>query len=202
MAEKAIENVLPNVVPQSFSPKPEDFPVQITQELRSQQSKWTQGYTLQKIEYLENQLRAAHYKREIYRLEEGYSDFEAEALLQEDIKVAKTARTIMMDHISEWAGPYGEEHFRTAVLPTVWRQFVNHVKGEPAPEEAEEPAAVEETAEDDALAPEELEPAPKAPVLPSARYDDLASKPKSEVVAPPEVTLGEVMAKLEEKSKD
>jgi hypothetical protein len=187
------------VVPASFSPKPEDFPVQVSAELRSKQSKWAYGYTLGKIEYLENQLRTAHFKREIYRPDDGYADTQAEALLREDIKTAKTAQTVMLDKISEWAGAFSEQHFKETVLPQVWQQYVRNIKGEPAPEIAEEPVA---DATDEALAPEDLEPAPDAPVLPSARHDDLASQPKSEVVPPDEISMGDVMAKLEEKSKD
>ena len=184
------------MVPASFTPTPEQFPVQVTQELRSQQSKWTHGYTQSRIEYLENQLRAAHFRREIYRLDQGYKDFEAEDLLREDIRTAKTARTVMMDKISEWAGPYGEDHFKSVVLPQVWSDFIKYVKGEPAPEKAEEPI------EEEALAPEDLEPAPEVAVLPSARYDDLESKPKSEVVPPDEVSLGDVLTKIEQDNSE
>lgn len=193
------EKTLPSVVPASFSPKPEDFAPAVTQELRSQQSRWAQAFADGKISYLENQLRKAHYKRDVYRLDDGYSGAQAEALLREDIKAAQTAKTIMMDHISEWAGAHEEQQFNGTVLPQVWEGFVREVKGEPAPKEpAEEPEVIEDT-----LAQEEdLEPAPEAPVLPSARYDDLAGQPKSEVKAPDEITLGEVMAKFEEKSDE
>jgi hypothetical protein len=147
----------------------------------------------------------SHFKREKYTIDQGYSEERSEALLREDIKVAKTARTIMLDRISEWAGAYDKEAFEESVLPKVWSTYVRIVQddGKPAPvEEAEETEPVLETVEDDALAPEDLEPAVEVPILPSARHDDLAEKPQSEVVAPDEITLGDVLAKLEEKSKD
>jgi len=197
MAEKYEKAATPNVVPASFTPTPEKFVPQISQELRSQQSRWAQGYALQRIEFLENQLKTSHFKREVYRLDNGYSAAEAEELLRSDIQAAKTARTVMMDHISEWAGPYGEDHFKSVVLPEIWADFVKQVRGEPAPEKAEEPEVTEEVTEE-ALAPEE----PEEQTLPSARYDDLASMPKSEVVPPPEVTLGDVLAKIEKDNSE
>jgi len=209
MAEKYQEAVTPNVVPASFSPAPEQYAPQITQEMRSNQSRWAQGYAANRINYLENQLHVAHYKREVYRLEQGYSDVQAEAKLIEDIKTAKTARTVMMDHISEWAGNFEEAHFKEVVLPDVWNKFVNKVKGEPVPDiSPEEPISPDdeiepesETKADEAFAPEELEPEAEVQPLPSARYDDLASQPKSEVVPPEQISLGDILSKIE-KGKD
>lgn len=201
MAQPYEEKVKPNVVPSAFSPKPEDFLPQVSQELRSQQSRWAQGFALGKIEYLENQLRTAHFKREIYTLNDGYKDFQAEEKLSEDINVAKTARTVMMDHISDWAGPYEERHFKSVVLPQVWSDFVRQVSGEPAPEETADDTETAEAVVEEPLAPEEEELEEDQP-LPSARYDDLASKPRSQVEAPPEISLGDVLGKIEKDNSE
>jgi hypothetical protein len=147
----------------------------------------------------------SHFKRAVYTIDQGYSEEKSEALLREDIKVAKTARTIMLDRISEWAGAYDKEAFEESVLPKVWGTYIKIVQddGKPAPvEEAEETDAVEVTVEEDALAPEEMEPVVVVPVLPSARHDDLAEKPQSEVVAPDEISLGEILGKIDKDNSE
>jgi len=191
MAEKE-ERVQPNVVPATFVPKPEDYAPQINQELRSQQSHWARGYTLAQVEHLENQLHTAHFKRTIYRLDDGYSETQAEALLIEAIKVAKTAKTIMLDRISEWAEAHAEEQFKEVVLPDVWDKFIKEVKGEPAPKVADDTEAVE--AEEEALAPEEELEAVQVIERPEVPAD----LSPSEVEAPDELSLGDVLGKVSE----
>ena len=191
MAEK-YEKTQPNIVPATFVPKPEDYAPQIDQELRSQQAHWSRGYTLAQVEHLENQLHTAHFKRTIYRLDDGYSEERAEALLREAIKTAKTARTIMLDRISEWAGAHGKEEFQQVVLPDVWDKFIKEVKGEPAPEVADDTEAVE--AEEEALAPEEELEAVQVIERPEVPAD----APQSKVEAPDEVSLGDILGKVSE----
>jgi hypothetical protein len=203
--------VTPNVVPQTFSPKPEDFAPQISAELRSQQAHWARGFTLQQIEKRERQLQKAWYKREEAWQFSG--EVESDEKLRQAIKEAKTAQTKMLDKISEWAGAYEEDHFKGILLPKVWSSFLEIVRhGEPAPQKIADdtarnpdgtPYEGEPGLAEEALAPEDLEPETAGPVLPSARYDDLASQPKSEVVPPKEETLGDILSKIEkEKSED
>ena len=202
------------MVPATFVPKPEDYAPQINQELRSQQSHWSRGYTLAQVEFLESQLHKAHFKRTIYKLDDGYSEAQAEALLVEDIKVARTARTIMLDRISEWAGAYGKEEFEH-MLPDVWDKFIKEVKGEPAPEVADDtedtpvPPTPEthpdefgdgvtpqnpKVSEEEALAPEEELEAVQVIERPEVPAD----LSPSEVKAPDEVSLGDVLGKVSE----
>ena len=110
----------------------------------------------------------------------------SDAALAEAIKVAKTARTIMKEHLSEWAGNLTEEEMTNA-LPAVWNRYVQEVQG---------PA---EEADEDALAPEDMELKPAVLDKPEIPAD----APKSEVVAPDEVSLGDVLGMIaEDKSKE
>lgn len=189
-----VPSVTPNIVPATFTPVPEQFAPAVTQELRSKQAHWAQGYTLNRVSHLENQLRTAHYKRALYTIDQGYTEAQSEALIKEDIKVAKTAKTIMLDRISEWAGNAEEDYFNSNVLPKAWARFVEEVKGIPAPEPAEETEPVPVTVEEEPLALEDMEPV----VVVDRPYVSIHA-PKSEVVAPEQVSLGEVLGKIESK---
>ncbi len=190
--------VLPNVVPASFTPVPEQYAIPVTQELRTRQAQMVQGYALGVINGLEKQLHLGWYKR----LPEwqAYPEAQSNELLIEAIRIAKTARTLMKDKITEWAGNYSEQEMEAA-LPDVWNKFVQIVQG-PA-EEAEETEAVsvevetEMDEEENALAPEDMAPAVvDRPEIPG-------DAPKSEVVAPDEISLGDVLGKIsEDNTKD
>jgi len=130
----------------------------------------------------------------LYTIDQGYTEAQSEALIKEDIKVAKTAKTIMLDRISEWAGNAEEDYFNSNVLPKAWARFVEEVKGIPAPEPAEETEPVPVTVEEEPLALEDMEPV----VVVDRPYVSIHA-PKSEVVAPEQVSLGEVLGKIESK---
>ena len=176
------DTVLPNIVPTSFTPVPEQYAAPVTQELRTRQAQMVQGYALSIINGLEKQLHLGWYKR----LPEwqAYPEAQSTELLIEAIRIAKTARTLMKDDIAEWAGNYSEQEMETA-LPDIWNKFIQIVQG---------PA---EEAEVSALAPEDMEPAvADKPEIP----DDA---PKSEVVAPDEISLGDILGKIsEDNTKD
>jgi len=120
---------------------------------------------------------------------------ESNSKLEESIRVAKTAQTIMLDRISEWAGAYEQEAFEN-MLPIVWERFVNIVKYGEEPQDEPEVALVEEAAEDDTLAPEDMEPE-----VVVSRPEIPPDAPQSEVVPPDQLSLGDVLAKIEN-SKD
>ena len=190
--------VLPNVVPASFTPVPEQYAIPVTQELRTRQAQMVQGYALSIINGLEQQLHLGWYKR--LPKWQAYPEAQSTELLIEAIRIAKTARTLMKDKITEWAGNYSEQEMEAA-LPDVWNKFVQIVQG-PA-EEAEETEAVsvevetEMDEEENALAPEDMAPAVvDRPEIPG-------DAPKSEVVAPDEISLGDVLGKIsEDNTKD
>ena len=187
---------LPNIVPASFSPVPEQYAAPVTQELRSKQARLTEGYTLARVSNLEIQFHKALYKREPHWRDymfgdepRMYSQEQSDDMLRDAIRIAKTAQTIMKDRISEWAGNYSETEMGAA-LPDIWNKFIQIVQG-PA-EEAEETEAVstnveietddETVKEEDALAPEDMAPAvADRPEIPG-------DAPKSEVVAPDEMS--------------
>ena len=182
-----------NIVPAAFTPTPEQYAPPVTQELRSKQSKWALGYATNIINNLQNELRKSFYKRSMYTLEQGYNETKSDAKLVEDIKIAKTAQTVMMDHISEWAGNYDETVFNNTVLPDVWAKYVNSVRGP-----VEETEETEITVEDDALALEYMEP-----VVVVTRPEVPEDAPPSEVVPPDQINLGEILGKIEaDNSKD
>ena len=175
------QKVSPNVVPASFTPVPEQFAAPVTQELRTRQAQLAQGYTLGRINDLEIQLHKGWYKRN--EKWQAYPAAQSDELLKEAIKVAKTVRTIMLDKIAEWAGNYTEEEIQAA-LPSVWHGYAEFVQ--PPTETVE-----------DALAPEEMEPA----VADKPEVPDDA--PKSEVMAPDELILGDILGKIaEDNTKD
>lgn len=188
-----------NVVPQSFTPRPEQFQKPVTQDLRNNQARWAWGYATGRINHLEIQLHRAPNKRDpewmhmMYdergnELGIGFNQPKIDALLVEAIKKAKTARTVMMNNISEWAGSLDEEEMNAA-LPYIWQSFVAPDEEQDAPESAEpdgEEALVEEV----------------VPVQVLTRPDvDFDNMPKSEVVAPQQLKLGDILGKIEQDNK-
>ena len=188
------ETILPNVVPNSFSPRPEQFEIPVTQELRSRQSHIAQGFALQVIGGLERQLRLAWYRRE--PTWQQYSEMVSDTKLQKAIKTAKTVRTVMMDRISEWAGNYSEAEFE-AIMPQVWDRFVKIVQNpedaKPAAKEEIEAPPQEEPSDENDLALEDMEPIQviERPEIPE-------DAPQSQVQAPKEESWQEVLGKKEE----
>ena len=157
------------------------------------------GYTLGQIEYLERQRHLAPYRRDAewrHALTNAAGEVVSigplqpkfDARLDKAITIAKTARTIMRDRISEWAGNLDEDELQKA-LPYIWNGFIQEVRGE------DEPAKEA----DEALEPEEVEP-----VQVIARPDvDFDNMPKSEVVAPDQISLGDILGKIAtDNSKD
>ena len=118
----------------------------------------------------------------------GFNQPKIDALLVEAIKKAKTARTVMMNNISEWAGSLDEEEMNAA-LPYIWQSFVAPDEEQDAPESAEpdgEEALVEEV----------------VPVQVIQRPDiDFDVLPKSTVEAPQQLKLGDILGKIEQDNK-
>ena len=164
---------LPNIVPQRFSPQLEQFQNQPSQGLRSRQSQIAQGYAVNQIDTLKRILHVAPEKR---------APWISNDTLLEDIRTAETARTIMMEHITEWAGALSEEELQNA-LPTIWNTYVQIVVTQDRPAE-EADAALEE---------EEVAPV-QVPLPPQVDFDGM---PKSEVQAPEQLSFGDLMAQLE-----
>jgi len=189
--------VSPSVVPASFVPSPEKYVAPVSQELRTLQSRLAQGYTLQRINALEIQLHKSLYKREpVWRDVPGkfrpddpkepqmYSQEKSDALLNEALVTAKTARTIMLDKVSEWAGNLTEVEINNA-LPDIWNEFVQIVQGPVA--KTEETS----TEDEDILAPEDMEP-----VAVVSRPEIPDDAPMSEVTAPEEPSLGDILGQI------
>ena len=195
---REITPTVPNIVPQSYTPRPEQFQKPITQDLRNEQARLAHGFALSQIEHLENQRHLSPNKREakwMHMLYDekgneigiGYHQSQYDARLDQAIKDAKTARTVMMDKISEWAGNLDRDQMAEA-LPQIWRSFL--------PNQEEQEMPVEET--DAALVEEEVEPIQVIP-LPDA---DFANMPKSEVVAPEQLKLGDILGQIERDNKN
>lgn len=184
--------MIPNVVPARFSPDPQKFQPEPDAELKAFWGKEAHGYTLQRISYLENQLHKANYKRDAAW--QGKGD---EALVKA-IKVAKTARTIMLDRLPNWAGNLNEEAF-VAALPKIWNEFIQIVVGEvksmPAPRP--KPELVKEEGAEEALNLEDVEP-----IRVINRPEVPADAPRSVVIPPKEPTLGEILGKIAKDNTD
>ena len=189
----------PNVVPQSYTPRPEQFQKPLTQELRNEQARLARGFAEEVINNLENQRRMSPHKRDSQwrhmlldaegnEVGIGYHQPAYDAKLDQAIKDARTARTVMMDKISEWAGNLDRDQMAEA-LPHIFRSFLPSVEQEvPEPQEG---------GEEEALVKEEV-----APVDVLQRPDvDFASMPKSEVVAPVQLSLGDILGKIEKDNR-
>ena len=164
-----------NIVPARYSPTPEKFTRALSQELRNTQSKLAQGFTLKTISFLENELHKADYKRGPAWQGKG------DTALKDAIRVAKTARTLMMDNISMWAGALDEAEFEAA-LPTVWGEYVQEVRASMGIEEK---------------ATKTIEP-----IQVINRPEVSEDAPRSVVEPPHQVSLAEVLGTIEQKSKD
>src|SRR3990167_10402592 len=112
---------LPSVVPASFLPDPVKYESPVSQELRTRQSQLAQGYTLKRVSYLENQRHLAPYKRDPAWQRASEVD------MGDAIKVARTARTVLLNNISLWAGKLTEEELEKA-LPDIWNNYVQQVQ--------------------------------------------------------------------------
>ena len=143
-----------------------------------------QGYSLERISYLENQLHLAPYQRN-----DAWQKA-SEADMREAIRIAKTARTLVLNSIAKWADRLTLEETENA-LPDVWNNCIQQVRqeGSPAP-------AYTLMAEDDPSPrvedPMEAEPIDvlKRPAVP----DDA---PRSQVTPPEQLNLGHILAKIE-----
>src|SRR3990167_940295 len=93
--------VLPNIVPQSYTPRPEQFQKPVSQELRNEQAKLAQGFAIERLNELEIQLHLGPHKRwprwKATKFDgEGKESFDAfrqvrlDAELNQAIKDAKT----------------------------------------------------------------------------------------------------------------
>jgi len=184
-------------VPSRYTPRPEQFEKPLTQELRNEQARLARGFAEERINHLELQRRMSPHKREAQwrhmlvdtegnELGIGYHQPAVDARLDQAIQEAKTARTVMMDKISEWAGNLDKVQMAEA-LPQIWKSFLPSVEMDEMP--------VVETEE--ALDLEEVEP-----VQVITRPDvDFGSLPKSEVVPPQQLTLGDILGKIEKDNR-
>src|SRR3990167_1775294 len=156
----------PTIVPASFSPAPETYERQVGQELRARQAQLGQGYTLKQVDYLKMQQHRSPYKRDAAW--QGVSEEE----IAHALKVANTARTLMLQDGPVWAGSLGEDELQNA-LPGVWNGDVGRAGGK-APEAGE-----------------------ATPVQVIFRPTIPADAPRSEVEAPKQLSLGQILAKIE-----
>ena len=180
----------PNVVPASFLPDPVKYESPVSQELRTRQSQLAQGYTLKRVSYLENQRHLAPYKRDPAWQRASEVD------MGDAIKVAKTARTVMLNNISAWAGKLTEEELEKA-LPDIWNNYVQQVQ-------SKTPAASPKSTVDFPSAESKVEvtdetpdPREAEPIAVVNRPEIPADAPRSQVQAPAQLTLGEVLGKIE-----
>ena len=120
---RELEVSAPNVVPASFTPDPTKYQSPVSQETRNLQAKLAQGYALDRLNYLGLQLHLAPYKRdEVWRKA-------SEVDMLEAIRIAKTARTVMLNSISKWAAGLTLEETENA-LSDVWNRAVQAVRAE------------------------------------------------------------------------
>ena len=183
----------PTIVPASFSPAPETYERQVEQEFRARQAQWGQGYALRQVSYLENQLHRSSYKRDAAW--QGVSDEE----ITNALKVAKTARTLMLQEVPIWAGSLDEDELHNA-LPDIWHRYIERVRGDtPAPKSTVDLTAGQEVPVNK---PEDAPEAGEAtPIQVIFRPTIPADAPHSEVTAPKQLTLGDVLAKIEANKK-
>jgi hypothetical protein len=174
----------PNIVPASFSPAPEKYERQASQELRNRQAQLAQGYALSQVSRLEIQQHRAAYKRD------AAWQNASPAEMAEALRVAKTARTLMLQDISVWAGNLDEDEMQSA-LPSVWAEYVQKV-WKPTVD-----LAVKETPADEPESTPDLGEAEPIQVIFRPTIPEDA--PQSVVVAPDQLTLGELLAKIEAK---
>ena len=180
------EQVLPTVVPASFSPAPEKYERQPSQELRMRQAQLAHGYALRQVSYLEIQQHKASYKRD------AAWQNASPAQMAEAIKAAKTARTLMANDIQLWAGSLDEDELQNA-LPNIWSEYVQKVTGSKPTVDS----AVKETPADEPESAPDLGDAEPLQVIFRPTISEDA--PKSVVTAPDQLTLGELLAKIEAK---
>ena len=178
----------PTIVPASFSPAPETYERQVGQELRARQAQLGQGYTLKQVDYLKMQQHRSPYKRDAAW--QGVSEEE----MAHALKVANTARTLMLQDVPVWAGSLDEDELQNA-LPDIWNRYVELVSGTtPAPKSTVDLTAGPEVP----VKPEEAPEAGEAtPVQVIFRPTIPADAPRSEVEAPKQLSLGEILAKIE-----
>ena len=191
------ETVLPNIVPTSFSPAPEKYERQPSQELRNRQAQLGQGYTLKQVSYLEIQQHKAAYKRDT-----AWASASPEAMA-DAVKTAKTARTLMQNDIQLWAGSLDEDELQGA-LPNIWNEYLQRAMGNgPAPLEMNrsfEAAGKEvsvETPNDTPSAGDDV------PIQILWRPEIPADAPRSVVETPAgdQLTLGDILSRIEAKKE-
>ena len=185
----------PTVVPASFSPAPEKYERQVGQELRARQAQLGQGYTLKQVSYVEMQQHRAPYKRDA-----AWQSVSPEEIA-DAVKVAKTARTLMLQDVPLWAGSLDEDELQNA-LPNIWNEYVQRVMNEtsPAPEmnRSFEVAGQDIPGETPEDAPDLGDDTPIQVIFRPTIPEDA---PRSEVTAPDQLSLGDLMAKIEAKKK-
>ena len=173
MNPQKAETALPNVVPASFTPDPTKYQSPVSQETRSRQAQLAQGYTLGRVSYLEKQLHLAPYKRD-----EAWQKASEEAM-RETIRIAKTARTHMLNSIATWAAGLTLEETENA-LSDVWNLYVQEVRADAEPAVI----AVLEAVEEESIAVQVI----NRPVIPE-------DAPRSEVSPPREERFEEILEK-------
>ena len=187
----------PTIVPASFSPAPEKYERQVGQELRARQAQLGQGYTLKQVDYLKLQQHRAPYKRDA-----AWQSATPEEMAHA-VKVAKTARTLMLQDVPVWAGSLDEDELQNA-LPNIWNEYVERVMNEndPAPKTTVDLTAGHEVQQEvpvnKPISPEEI-----SPVQVIFRPLVSADEPKSQVTVPAgdQLTLGDILSKIEAKKE-
>jgi len=164
----------------------------VGQELRARQAQLGQGYTLKQVDYLKLQQHRAPYKRDA-----AWQSATPEEMAHA-VKVAKTARTLMLQDVPVWAGSLDEDELQNA-LPDIWNKYVERVSGTtPAPVKSTvDLAAGHEVQQEVPVKPEDTPIGEATPVQVIFRPTIPADAPRSEVEAPKQLSLGEILAKIE-----
>ena len=182
----------PTIVPASFSPAPEKYERQVGQELRARQAQLGQGYVLKQVNYLEMQRHRSPYKRDT-----AWQTVSPEEM-DHALKVAKTARTLMLQDVPVWAGSLDEDELQSA-LPNIWNEYVERVMNDnPAPKTAVDLTARQEVPVDK---PDDTPAGEAEPIQVIFRPHVSEDAPRSEVTAPDQLTLGDILAKIEANKK-
>ena len=176
--------VTPTVVLASFVPDPVKYESPVDQQLRVRQSQLAQGYTLGRVSYLELQRHKSPFKRDPAWQKASESE------MNDAIRVAKTARTVMQNDIAKWAGKLTEKEMEAA-LPDIWNNYVQQVQGKtPAAPLVKSTVDLIGVVED---TPDQREAEPIVVVNRPTIPDDA---PRSAVQPPKQVTLGEILGKI------
>lgn len=202
----------------------EQLPSGVAQELRTRLSQMMEGYALTQINELQNELHRGHYKRRnprwsaarqvLVRDRSGKMVYETvikrdleEPLnreLEKEISLYRTTLTVIKNNLSmeaAAAGARSEEDFER-IIPTLWNEYLQRTRQEMHPTEPVlSTESVLVVVDNPAPLPEE---APTlqgmTPIQVFNRPEIPEDAPRSPVTPPEQLTLGDVLAKIEKKS--